>query len=297
MRPVAVFRFSLVLLLAADAWAASNFDGVAWCDGPVRIVVDTSGVGSNGDAASVLAQGVADAASRWNRALRLPLFEISFLPPTEPERLGDGVSSIRFSTTISPTRGFAGQFGFTDTLRARKGRLVESDLILNPAWDWFSYRGPLRYDTDGNRVPDVYRVTLHELGHLLGLGHPASDATWTVMRSRMSDVDDLTPSDLRDAVRIKDRLLEKNAPRVAGVHSVSTSARSWKVRGTGRPFFVRKAAIKLTSAGGTRRVALRIGAVWSRHVRLEPGVNWLRFYRRSAEGEPVLFAVRRIDAR
>jgi hypothetical protein len=75
----------------------------------------------------------------------------------------------------------------------RGSRMVENDSIFNSKWDWNSYRGNRR----GNTF-DFHRVAIHELGHVLGLGHPdeSGQNVTAIMNSIISNVDDLTQDDI-----------------------------------------------------------------------------------------------------
>ena len=80
---------------------------------------------------------------------------------------------------------------------ADRGRTTEVDVIFNPAYNWYSYRGNFRYS--GNQpIYDLRRVALHEFGHVLGLGHPDQNgqSVTAVMNHSVSNVDNLQTDDI-----------------------------------------------------------------------------------------------------
>lgn len=233
-------------MTAGAASLPSNDDGQSWADGPITLVLDTSGAEARQPGQGPLLQeAVLRAAGDWNAALGVPLLEISISPVAiEPSArsLGDGISGISFSRQISATQGFAAQFGYADSSRSRWGRFEETDLLFNPAHEWQVYDGSLRYDAKGDRVAELHRVALHEMGHLLGLTHPADDSEFTIMRSKMSDVDALADIDRADARRVADRLFLKNRPRVFSPRDsrVTTRRNRLVVRGGTNLLFVKR---------------------------------------------------------
>lgn len=75
--------------------------------------------------------------------------------------------------------------------------LAEADIIFNTEYTWDSYRGTR---TGHGDRPDFQRVAIHELGHLIGLGHPDEanppQGVIAIMNSRVSDVDTLQADDI-----------------------------------------------------------------------------------------------------
>jgi hypothetical protein len=252
-------RWALIFLFILEAGgaigrAASNYDGYSWESGPVPLLLDTSGVEAlqPGQGAALQA-AIARAAGEWNAALGLPLLSIAVSPvaiAADARCLGDGISGIYFSRQISASQGFGAQFGYAEASHSRLGRFLEADLIFNPVHVWQVYDGPLHYDANGSRVAEMHRVALHEMGHLLGLTHPADDAELTIMRSKMSDVDALTSLDLADARRVASLLFWKNRPRVSSPSRTRLVVRgdSLVLRGATNGFFVRKAWVELASS-------------------------------------------------
>jgi Matrixin len=84
----------------------------------------------------------------------------------------------------------------------RGGTLVVTrvTVLLNPAFCWDAYAGPLRSTLcQGQWEPllDIQRVILHELGHVAGLEHPddGGQVVRAIMNHSVSDLDEPTPDD------------------------------------------------------------------------------------------------------
>jgi hypothetical protein len=91
--------------------------------------------------------------------------------------------------------------GFHRNYAAVSGPLrsfLEADVLFNTAQQWDSYRGNLRYGSNGYAIADIQRVALHELGHVLGLGHPDTSGQHVdaVMNSVISDRYQLSADDI-----------------------------------------------------------------------------------------------------
>jgi hypothetical protein len=272
--------------------AETLIDGT-WSDGPVTLTLDFSGVPVGSDDPALLQQAVVSAAARWNTVIGRPFFQIADSHAGSSPGSGNGLNEIYFSS--SPGTFYAA----VDIQRDRNFRRIESDIVLSETHPWFNYRGPLRHDENGIRIPDLYRVALHEMGHIIGFTHAEPETSRSAMRAHMSDVDDLTREDIRDAGSIVAKLFEKNAPRFTSPHRfrVVTSARVLRLRGTGTPFFIHAILLEIDSSAGSRLRHVRVSRSWSRKVALNEGVNRLRFYYRMPDRSLVRFATKVILAR
>lgn len=276
-------RFSLLAALTAIGFALtagpgraqSNYDGGWWTTRPLQFTVDVSAAGAATANATARQEAVAAAARAWNAAIGAEVIVTTNATVSDP-RFGDGASAIYFANAFSTQNGtssFSGEFAHTATDQSLFGEFYESDLVFNPVHAWAVYAGALQLDGGSNRIPDLYRVALHEMGHSLGLRHPDSDATVTIMRSEMTDLDDLQAIDLADAKLIGEKLTAKNRPVLAR-RSVTANRATLVLRGTCAPFIVRAVTATVTNRGKTRIVrTTTTGSNWVLRVPLGPGVN------------------------
>ncbi|WP_339858973.1 matrixin family metalloprotease [Pseudohongiella acticola] len=75
--------------------------------------------------------------------------------------------------------------------------LVEADIIFNQNLNFDVYDGPQRPGSNSTREYDFQRIALHELGHVIGLGH--DDTQRAIMSSTIGNLFRLQPDDIAGA--------------------------------------------------------------------------------------------------
>lgn len=128
---------------------------------------------------------VSPAIDMWNQVMSN--LQLGRVNSSAPIVSGDGLNSLSFGSS------FFGQSFGANTLAVTYysysgSRMIEGDIVFNTAWTWDSYRGGLRSN------PDIQRVALHELGHLLGLAH--SSVTNAIMYAYINNSYLLTADDI-----------------------------------------------------------------------------------------------------
>lgn len=90
-------------------------------------------------------------------------------PASAPLSCGseDGINVVVWGRTVCREPIGIGILALTRTWTDYDGRITDSDIIFNTAFDWAAYTGPWEYHR-----PDLHRVAIHEFGHMLGLDHP-----------------------------------------------------------------------------------------------------------------------------
>ena len=185
--------FPAAVLPVADAYV---LEGTHWPDNQT-IVLDLQlgrPAGTLIDGSTSWDQVVAAATDIWNPYLGSGVqFETQETSFTTAQ--GDGRNSVFFATSVFGE-------GFGDDTLATTAYLyntsthvtTEADIVFNVAQSFNSYRGPLRAN-GAAPVYDLRRITLHELGHVLGLDH-VPQTTPAVMTPIITDIDTIQADDI-----------------------------------------------------------------------------------------------------
>ncbi len=175
-------------------------ENARWPDG-TQITLDLS-LGAPGytllDGDTSWNQVAVDAMNIWNPYLGSGVqFQASYdgTPPAQ----GDGRNSVFFSDTIYGEQFDEGTLAVT--LLHRAGTVTtETDVIVNRALNFDSYRGNRRQTSAGGPLYDLRRILIHEFGHVLGLDH--ATVSQAIMYAYISDLDTVQFDDINGVTAI-----------------------------------------------------------------------------------------------
>jgi len=198
-----VSTFWIRLALLAAALAGSAYGYVTFSELPkftsstvdLRCRMNTSPVYPDGKTPNQVAQR---AVLLWNGYLGRLQFTASTGSPGSAEN--NGRNEIWAASKVYGEEFPDGVLASTVLLTsADKRTRSDSDIIVNTAYTWSSYQGSLQYGTF-----DLGRVLAHEVGHVVGLGHPdeAGQSVDALMNSMVSHVDTLTDDDQSGAAAL-----------------------------------------------------------------------------------------------
>ncbi len=165
---------SLIALFAAPAAAylklgfriGGRIVTVRWTDRPVRYFVTNRG--DNGVTPSQFQQAMGRAFAAWQNEPRIDI-SFTFVGFTGAEPFDDdGMNVLGFQEEPDLER-VLGATGFT--VDDVSGRILESDIFFNTIFDW-----TVAPNGESGRF-DLESTAVHEIGHLIGLGHSAIGET------------------------------------------------------------------------------------------------------------------------
>ena len=146
----------------------------------------------------------------------------------------DGISTIGWSDDLCGYEGGSGARTAAIMIPSRTGT-GDHDIILNGTVEWGAYAGPW----NPADPPDIHRVILHELGHIVGLGHPNEhgQSVTAIMNSEYA-VDMLQPDDINGAIarhQAEDRNLRATFenPPAGGLSSGIGVISGWRCEANG----------------------------------------------------------------
>lgn len=205
--PLFPFRtLALVICCAASVDVAAGYvkEGTTWPNNSnalMQLELGPTGVTLE-DGSATWDASAADALSLWNPYM--DAFQFSWLAgSTASEASGDGLNSVFFSNSVFGDDFGDGVLAITvllfDTSNGSISR--EGDVVVNQAYQYNSYRGPLKPGDPATRIYDIHRIFLHEFGHVLGLDHPDdfNQKVVAIMNSVISDLDSLATDDTSGA--------------------------------------------------------------------------------------------------
>lgn len=199
-------KWIVVIALAVLSISAWSFEinGTKWPGASTHIY---TGIPGTSPAGIPWAQALRDAAQEWNQGTLFD-FDIrpEFLDPCAgygsgssgfPSGAGDGLNGAGFANTVCGnsygTNVVAVTLVFSEANNLGSSDITEADVVFNSNKFFDVYDGP----TNGASATDFSRVALHELGHIIGIGH--STSLQAIMRATIGNLFTLQPDDINGA--------------------------------------------------------------------------------------------------
>ncbi len=202
------------------------FEGVTWLAGTT--VVLQLGLGNAGrtliDGNTSWNTAAAPALNMWDQDIQRA--QLTSLNSVVSVSSGDGVNSVVFSDSIFGQSFGSGTLAVT-YYRTQGSRMVEADIFFNRGQNFDSYRGALRFGSNGYVIADIRRVMAHELGHVLGLAHPDDHGQHVdaIMNSITSDRETLSSDDIAGGQSLYGAPASTPTPTPSSSHLANISTR------------------------------------------------------------------------
>ena len=180
------------MLLFVFPVSAYEIDGTKWIGGGATFYVDIEGKSLSEISWNFAVMG---ALQEWSEKT---IFEFSVVEERVDPCLNDYLNSINFADDLCGEE--FGENTLAVALMSYESQvlgppeIVEGDIVVNSARQFDIYPGALGTSKAGQFAADFRRVALHELGHVIGLGHEETQPA--IMAPRVGDIDRLQEDDI-----------------------------------------------------------------------------------------------------